>query len=91
MDRPKRETAPRKGLFGYPYVDNITIEMKKELANVVLLLMDLQGRVVYRKDYSEMSGKNNIDFGRTLAAGVYLVVIRNNKEILFRQRVVAQK
>lgn len=78
-------------VYPNPYVDNITIEMKRALDEVVLLLMDLQGRIVYRRDFHQMSGKNSIDLGRTLSAGVYLVVIRNSQEILFRERVVAQK
>ena len=65
--------------------------MKKELKNVVLLMMDLNGRVVYKREFAQMMGRTQIDMGNTLSAGVYLLVIRNTKEILFRQRVIAQK
>ncbi|MEQ1675904.1 MAG: PKD domain-containing protein [Chitinophagaceae bacterium] len=78
-------------LYPNPYVDNFNIELKKELKNVVLLMMDLNGRVVYKREFAQMMGRTQIDLGNTLSAGVYLLVIRNTKEILFRQRVIAQK
>lgn len=78
-------------VFPNPYIDNFNIQVKKELKDVVLLMSDFQGRIVYRKDFRSLNGKTQIDLGATLPAGVYLLVLRDANKILVRKRVIAQK
>lgn len=78
-------------VFPNPYIDNFNIQVKKELKDVVLLMTDFQGRVVYRRDFRYLTGKTQIDMGATLPPGVYLLILRGTDKILLRKKIVAQK
>ncbi|MBL7732441.1 MAG: PKD domain-containing protein [Chitinophagaceae bacterium] len=78
-------------VYPNPYVDNFTIDVRRELKDVSLVMTDLHGRILYKKDFTSMYRQTRVDLGYLLAAGVYILIIRNKEGILFRQRIIARK
>ena len=73
-----------------PAINSVTFEYKNIIVQTDIAIYDLTGRCIKTYNITENSGSIVVDTS-TYAAGVYVVLLRNNNEILLQKKLIIQK
>jgi hypothetical protein len=80
-------TNPTISIYPNPLISNATVSFNSEVNNTSLKMLDMMGREVCSLNFS---GKQVIIDRGDLAAGVYLINVISNKEIISTQKILIQ-